>query len=181
MTGEAGTATTFCGTPEYLAPEVLLNKGHGKAVDWWALGTLMYELLTGLPPFYNENIELMYRQIMSAELTFPPHISPEGQDLLAGLLNRDPRQRLGSGPTGLADIRDHPFFVPIDWAKLERRELPAPFVPPTTRDAGVGNFDAEFTTEAAVVESMRDAPMSETAVDRTTFEGFTFNEGSALK
>jgi serum/glucocorticoid-regulated kinase 2 len=179
--GEAGAATTFCGTPEYLAPEVLLNKGHGKAVDWWALGTLLYELLTGLPPFYNENVEIMYRQIMNAELTFPPHVSIEAQDLLARLLIRDPRARLGSGPSGLEDVRAHPFFGPIDWEQLERREIPVPFVPPTARDAGLGNFDAEFTGEAAIVESMRDAPMSETAVDRANFEGFTYNEGSALK
>jgi serine/threonine protein kinase len=146
ITPEEGTHT-FCGTPEYLAPEVLKGQGHGLAVDWWSLGTLIYEMLTGLPPFYSQNINLMYQKILNGELRFPSFISAEAQSLLEGLLTRDPEKRLGSGSEGSNEVKRHAFFKDIDWAKLEKKELEAPFKPKVKDVMDVSQIDTVFTGE----------------------------------
>jgi serum/glucocorticoid-regulated kinase 2 len=127
----------FCGTPEYLAPELLLGQGYDKSVDWWTLGVLLYEMLTGLPPYYDENTNEMYRKILSEPLHFPgPEIVPgPAKDLLIGLLDRRPEHRLGA--KGPSEIKAHPFFNQIDWRKLLQRRYDPTFKPNVVRNHSV--------------------------------------------
>ncbi|GAB9469199.1 Agc protein kinase [Globisporangium polare] len=148
-------AKTFCGTPEYLAPEMLISRKkkteYGKAVDWWSLGTLMYEMLTGWPPFFDRNIEQMCTKIMKSPLKFPSHfgLSAEVKSIIAGLLERDPTYRLGCRPgSGVQDIKKHAFFAEINWELLENRGVKPPFKPRVRGATDIQNFDREFTKEA---------------------------------
>eukprot|EP00755_Sulcionema_specki_P022732 Sspe_Gene.77220::Locus_48238_Transcript_1_1_Confidence_1.000_Length_1655::g.77220::m.77220/K04456/AKT; RAC serine/threonine-protein kinase len=120
----ASRAETFCGTTEYLAPEVCKTEGHTHAVDLWALGVLLFEMLTGQLPFDGENQVDICENIMLAEPQFPPTIDPDAQNLISQLLRKDPQSRPSA-----ADLRKHPFFASINWDRLARRELPPPFVP----------------------------------------------------
>jgi serine/threonine protein kinase len=112
-----------------IAPEIYQGHRHGKSVDWWWLGALVFEMLTGLPPFYASNCNHMIEKIMKAELSFPPSFPAEAKTLVEGLLNRDPSVRLGAGPGDLKELEAHTFFADLDFAKVERKEYTPVYAP----------------------------------------------------
>lgn len=166
---------TFCGTPEYLAPEVIQGSWYSKPVDWWSMGTLLYEMLTGWPPFYNENLHVMYEKITRAPLTFPNDMSNEAKSLLTGLLHRDPRRRLGSNK-GMEDFANHPFFADINWHHLYEKKIPPPFVPTTSNGAAsMDNVDDEFKEEAP-----QDTPATRSEITDINFQDFSFAQNKEI-
>ncbi|PRW56166.1 cAMP-dependent kinase catalytic subunit beta isoform X6 [Chlorella sorokiniana] len=132
---------TLCGTPDYLAPEIILNKGHGKAVDWWALGVLVYEMMAGYPPFYDDDPLATYRKILKGTVTFPSHFSVTARDLIRKLLQVDLSKRYGCLAGGVNDIKSHPWFRPLDFAALKHRTAMPPIRPSVRSADDASNFD----------------------------------------
>ena len=142
---EDDKAYTVCGTPQYLAPEILLRKGYDKAVDWWSLGCVLYEMLYGRLPFKGQKISL---NIYKEEIAFDKKISEEAKDLIINLLIFDPKSRLGSGVDGGEKIKNHNFFKGVNWKDVWDRKLEPPFIPNLKSDQDLKYFDSSFTDES---------------------------------
>ncbi|GMT17385.1 hypothetical protein PFISCL1PPCAC_8682, partial [Pristionchus fissidentatus] len=132
---------THCGSTEFIAPEVILKKGYNKPVDWWALGVLIHEMITGYTPFYHDNKDKMYKKIISGNMSFPSHFSAKLKDLLKNMLKVDPEKRIGSSKKGAVEIKNHKWFESTDWQSIYEREMEAPFIPSCRGPGDASNFD----------------------------------------
>ncbi|XP_034779573.2 ribosomal protein S6 kinase alpha-3 isoform X6 [Acipenser ruthenus] len=163
-------AYSFCGTVEYMAPEVVNRRGHSQSADWWSFGVLMFEMLTGTLPFQGKDRKETMTMILKAKLGMPQFLSSEAQSLLRMLFKRNPANRLGAGTDGVEEIKRHQFFSTIDWNKLFRRELHPPFKPATSRPDDTFYFDPEFTAKTP-----KDSPgIPPSANAHQLFRGFSF-------
>ncbi|KAI6649825.1 cGMP-dependent protein kinase 1 isoform 2 [Oopsacas minuta] len=162
---------TFCGTIEYMAPEILKRTGHNKCVDWWSLGALMYDMLTGAPPFLGENRKQSIEKILSGKLLFPPYLSPIARDILRRLLNRCVVKRLGSDENDAEEIKSHEFFQKIRWDKLLALQIEPPYKPNIRSEDDASNFDSRFTKQEPV-DSPEDNSLSKSV--NQLFQGFSY-------
>jgi serine/threonine protein kinase SCH9 len=185
------TTNTFCGTTEYLAPEVLLDEaGYTKMVDFWSLGVLVFEMCCGWSPFYAEDTQQMYKNIAFGKVRFPRDtLTIEGRNFVKGLLNRNPKHRLGAVDDA-EELKRHPFFADIDWEKLQKKEITPPFKPKLKSETDTSNFDPEFTNALNGVSSLnaRAAALASGIATSTplspgmqaNFVGFTYVDESSM-
>ncbi|XP_008123018.2 ribosomal protein S6 kinase alpha-2 isoform X1 [Anolis carolinensis] len=170
-------AYSFCGTIEYMAPEVVNRRGHTQSADWWSFGVLMFEMLTGSLPFQGKDRKETMALILKAKLGMPQFLSTEAQSLLRALFKRNPSNRLGAGLDGVEEIKRHPFFSTIDWNKLYRKEIKPPFKPAVGRPEDTFHFDPEFTSRTPT-----DSPgVPPSANAHNLFRGFSFVASSLVQ
>lgn len=167
---------TFCGTPEFLAPEVLTETSYTRAVDWWGLGVLLFEMLVGESPFPGDDEEEVFDSIVHDEVRYPRFLSIEAIAIMRRLLRKNPERRLGTSEKDADDVKKQAFFRTINWEDLLSKKLKPPFVPTVKNLEDVSNFDEEFTSERAVLTAPKD-PRPLTAEEQNHFKDFTYLGG----
>ncbi|KXJ20442.1 protein kinase C alpha type [Exaiptasia diaphana] len=170
--GEGKTTRTFCGTPDYIAPEIVAYQPYGYSVDWWALGVLIYEMLAGQPPFDGDDEDELFNSILEHNVSYPKSMSKESVSIIKGFLTKHPAKRLGCSDNGEFEIRDHLFFRHIDWVRLASREVQPPFKPKIKSKRSFDNFDPEFTDEAARLTPCDKSFIAN--INPKDFEGFSY-------
>uniref|UniRef100_A0A8D3B2U8 protein kinase C n=1 Tax=Scophthalmus maximus TaxID=52904 RepID=A0A8D3B2U8_SCOMX len=171
--GYGDRTSTFCGTPEFLAPEVLTDTSYTRAVDWWGLGVLIYEMLVGESPFPGDDEEEVFDSIVNDEVRYPRFLSTEAIGIMRRLLRRNPERRLGSGEKDAEEVKKQPFFRNVDWEALLQRKAPPPFVPSIGGKEDVSNFDEEFTAEPPTLTPPRE-PRVLSRKDQDSFRDFDY-------
>lgn len=143
---EDSMTSTFWGSPLYLAPEVIKGEKQTKAIDWWSLGVLIYEMLVGEPPFWDNDSKKLLMSILEDKVTFSEEVSKDAWDLVTKLLDPNPASRLGCGCRGVDEIKDHPFFKDINWTDVYMKRIRPPFIPLIKSESDVSNVDFLFTS-----------------------------------